>query len=114
VILFPGGVFSLFGVLGFNKRFQVREVDLPEVAVLIEPGIDGSKRFGVELIDAMAAFAMLLHQMRAPKQTQVFGNGRTRDWKRSGNFSRRLAASPEQIQDSSTGRIGQRLKSGLR
>ena len=56
---------GFFGVLGFDKCFQIAQVYFPESAVLIEPGVYGAQRLGIKLIDAVAAFAMLPHQVGA-------------------------------------------------
>jgi hypothetical protein len=43
---FAGGL-CLPGVLGFDEGFQVVETGGPEGAVLLDPGVDGAKRFGI-------------------------------------------------------------------
>jgi hypothetical protein len=104
-------LFGFFDVLGFHKCLQASQVHLPEGAVLIEPGGDGAERSGIELIDAMAAFAVLAHKVRAPQQAQVLGDGRTRDRESSSDFSGRLAAAAQQIEHGAAGGIGESLKS---
>ena len=52
-------------VLGFHKCFQVVQACGPEDAVLLDPRVDGAERFGIELVDAVAPFAMLADQMSA-------------------------------------------------
>jgi hypothetical protein len=84
---------GFFGVFGFDEGFQVREVEFPEAAVLVDPGIDGAERLGIKPVDAMAAFAVLAHQVCAAKQPEVLRDCWTRNWEGLGNFSRGLAAS---------------------
>src|SRR6266567_2024725 len=43
-----GGV-RLPGVLFFHKSFQVGQTGAPEAAILLDPGVDGAERFGVQL-----------------------------------------------------------------
>jgi hypothetical protein len=100
-------------VLGFNKSLQIGEAHFPEVPVLIEPGIDGAKRFGIELVNPVAAFAMFTDEMGAAQQAQVLGDGGTGDGKGSGNVSRGLAAAAQQIEHGAAGRVGQSLEGRL-
>ena len=99
------------GALCFDKRLQVRQIHFPEVAVLMEPGIYGAKRPGIELIDAVPAFAVLTNQVSAAKQAQVLRNGGAGDRKCSGYLSCRLAAASQKIKDGAPGGIGEGLKS---
>jgi len=89
---------SLFGflrVFGLDKTFEIGEAHLPEVSILIEPGINGAERFGIEMVDAMPALAVFVNQMSAAQQAQVFGDGRPGNGKGLGNFSGGLAAAPQ-------------------
>ena len=101
------------GVLSFDKCFQICQVHFPEVAILIEPGIDGTKRLGIELIDAVATFAVFANQVGAAKEAKVLGDRRTRDGESPSDFTCRLAAATEQIEDSAAGGVSERLESGL-
>jgi len=101
------------GVLGFDKCFQVGEVHLPEVAVLIEPCVHRPQGFWIEVVNAVAAFAVLPHQVGAAEQAQVLGDGGTRDGKSSGDFSGGLAAAPQEVEDGAAGGVGERLEGGL-
>jgi hypothetical protein len=101
------------GVLGFDKGFQIGEVGLPEVAVLIEPGIDGAKWFGLEVVDPVAAFAMFLHQVGAAQKAQVLGDGGTGDGKGSGDLPGGLAAASQKIKHGAAGGIGEGLEGGF-
>ena len=105
---------DFFGVFSLDKSFQTVEVHLPEVAVLIEPGVYGAQGFGIELIDAVAAFAMLPHQVGTAQEAEVFRNGGARDGESSCDFSGGLAAPPQQIQDGAAGGIGKCLEGGFR
>ncbi|MGA9509950.1 MAG: hypothetical protein WBV55_15140 [Candidatus Sulfotelmatobacter sp.] len=100
------GLTGLPGVFGFYKSLQVGEVHLPEVAVLLDPGIDGTKRFGIQLIDAVTTFAMLAHEVCTAEKAQVFGDGGAGDGEGLGDFSGGLAAAAEQIEDGAAGRVG--------
>jgi hypothetical protein len=62
------------GVLGFDKGLQVGQAGAPEAAVLLNPGVDGAERFGIELINAVAAFAMFADQVSAAQKAQVLGD----------------------------------------
>ena len=63
-------------VLGFNKGFQVIQACGPKHAILLDPGIDRAQRLRIKLIDAVAAFAMLAHQMCPAQQAKMFGDSR--------------------------------------
>ena len=104
----------LFGVFRFDKCLQIGQVHLPEVAIVLEPGIDCTERLGIELVDAVPAFAMLPHQVGPAQQPQVLGDGGARDGKRLRNLSRGLAAATQKIEYGAPRGIGQRLKRGLR
>jgi hypothetical protein len=80
---------------------------------LIEPGIHSTKWLGIELIDAVATFAVFANQVRAAKEAKVLGNRRTRDGESPSDFTRRLAAAAEQIEDSAAGGVGECLESGF-
>jgi hypothetical protein len=56
---------------------------------------------------------MLPHQMSPAQQPQVLGNCGTRNRKRPGDLSGRLAAPAEKIKNRSACGIGQGLKRGL-
>lgn len=58
-------------VFGFDKSFQVGETGGPEAAVLLDPRVDGTQGLGIEVIDAVATFPMLAHQVRTAQQTEV-------------------------------------------
>jgi hypothetical protein len=83
---------GFFGVFGFDKCFEAGEVRAPELAVLVEPGVYGAQRFGIEAVDAVAAFAVFLHQMGAAQEAQVFRDCGTGNGEGSGDFSGGLAA----------------------
>jgi hypothetical protein len=53
-------------ILGFYKSLQVRQACLPQKAILFQPRVDRPQRLGVELVEAMAAFAPFLDEMRPP------------------------------------------------
>ena len=107
-------VTGFFGVFGFYKGFETRQVSAPEAAVVVEPFIYGAERLGIELVDAVAAFAVLVNQVRATKKAQVFGDGGTGDGKGSGDFSGGLAAAAEKVEDGAAGGIGQGLEGRFR
>ena len=100
-------------MLGFDKCFQVVQAGCPEDAVLLDPGVDGAERFGIELVNAVTAFAMLADQMRAAQQAQVLGDGGTGDGEGFGDLSGGLAAAAEEIEDGAAGGIGEGLESGF-
>ena len=87
---------------------------MPELAVLIEPGVDGAQRFGIELVDAMAAFAMFMDQVSAAQEAKMFRDGGAGNREGSGDGSGGLAAAAQQIKDGAAGRVGQRLEGGFR
>src|SRR5208283_4130257 len=100
-------------MLGFDKGFQVVETGAPENAVLLDPRVDGAKRFRVELVYAMAAFAVLTDEVGATQQAQVLRDRGAGHGEGAGDLSGRLAAAAEQVEDGSAGGIGQGLESGL-
>jgi len=101
---------GFFGVLGFDERFEIGEVHLPEAAILLEPGVDGAKRLGIELVDAVTAFAMLAYEVSTAKQAKVLRDGRARDGKNAGDAAGWLATLAEKVEDSSARGIGERLE----
>ncbi|MGA8273747.1 MAG: hypothetical protein WB919_19450 [Candidatus Sulfotelmatobacter sp.] len=111
--VYGGFLIGFLGVFGFDEGLQAIEIQFPEVAVLIEPGVDGAERLGIELVDAVASLAMLTNEMGAAKQAQMLGDGGAGDGKGSGNFSGGLAAPPQEIKDRATSGIGKGLESGF-
>jgi hypothetical protein len=101
---------GFFGKLGFYERLEVCEIETPESAVLIEPGIDGAEGFGIELVDAVTAVALLADQVRATEQAQVLGNGGAGDGKGLGNVSGGLASAAQEVEDGAAGGIGESLE----
>jgi hypothetical protein len=73
---------EFFGVFRFDKRLQVIEAARPEGSVLFQPGINGAKRLGIEIVKTVPSFSMFVYQMRTTKQAQVFRNRGSRDGKR--------------------------------
>jgi hypothetical protein len=104
---------GFFGVFGFDELFQAGQTDAPEAAVLVEPVVYGAERFGIELVDAVAAFAMLVHKVGATQQAKVLGDGGTGNREGSGDFSGGLAAPAQQVEDGAASRIGQGLEGGF-
>lgn len=100
-------------MLGFDERFQAVQALRPKDAVLIDPGVDSTQGFRVELVNAVSTFAMLADKVRSPQQAQVLGNCRTRNRKGIGDLPCRLRAAAEKIEHRPTSRIGESLKSGL-
>src|SRR5271167_2646630 len=64
-------------VLGFDVGFQVVQTRRPEHPVLLDPGVNGAERIGIELVNAVTAFAVLPDQVCAAQEAQVFGDGGT-------------------------------------
>ena len=77
---------------------------------MVEPGIDGAKRFGIELVNAVAAFPVLPHQVGTAQQAQMLGNGGTGNGESLGDFPGRLAAAAQKIENGAAGWIGERLE----
>ena len=100
-------------MLGFHKSFQIGKAGAPEDAVLLDPGIDCAQGIGIELVDAVAAFAVLADQVGAAQETKVLGNGWTGDGKGLRDLSGGLSAAAEKIENGAAGRIGESLKSGF-
>jgi len=69
----PVGIF--FCIFRFYEGFQAGLAALPEDTILFEPRIDYFQRLRVQLVEAMPAFAPLMHEMCPPKQTQMFRDG---------------------------------------
>ena len=107
---FAGGL-RLPGVLGFHEGFQVGQAVHPEGAVLLDPGVDGAERFGIEVIDTVAAFAMFANQVGPAQEAQMLGDGRARDGESVGDLAGRLTAAAEEIEDGAARGIGQGLES---
>ena len=100
-----GGFFT--GVLGFHKGFQVGKIHLPELAVLLKPPIDGSKRLWVEPIEAPPALAAFAHQVGAPQEPQVLRYGRPRNRKGPRDLPGGQAATAQQVENGAAGGVGE-------
>ena len=100
-------------MLGFYKGFEVGQASGPEAAVVFEPAVDGAQRFRIELVNPVASFAMLAHQVRAPQQAQVLGDRGTGYGEGSGNVSGGLAAAAKHVEDGTAGGIGEGLEGGF-
>src|ERR1700682_5126781 len=114
---FPSFVFALlhfFCLFCLHECFQAGQVRAPESTVVLEPGIHSSQWFGIELINAVATFAMFAHQMRPAQQSQVLRDCRTRNWEGSRDVARWLASPPQQIENGATRGIGQSMKRRFR
>jgi hypothetical protein len=109
---FAGSDASLPRVLGFHEGFQMVQALSPKDAVLLDPGINRAQRLGIELVNAVAAFAMLAHQMGAAEKTQMLGNGGARDGEGAGDLSGRLSTSAQEVENRAAGGIGQGLEGG--
>lgn len=112
--MFAGSGSGFPRVFSFDECFQIVETGSPEDAVLLDPGIDGTERFRIELVDTMAAFAMFTHQMCAPQEAEVLRDCGTRDRKGAGNLPGWLAAATEKIKYGAAGGIGQGLEGDFR
>jgi hypothetical protein len=100
-------------VLGFNEKLQVAQTVGPENAVLLDPRVDGAQGFGIQLVDAVAAFAVFANEVGAAQQAEMFRNRWTGDGKSAGDLPRGLAAAAEQIQNGASCRVGESLEGGL-
>jgi hypothetical protein len=85
---------SLPHVFCFDKGFQAGQICAPESAVLVKPRVNRPKRLGIEPIDAVASFTVLVYQVRAAQQAKMLRDRRAGNWECSCNLSRGLAASP--------------------
>jgi hypothetical protein len=63
--------FQFAGVLGLHESFQASQARVPEGAVLVEPVIHGPQRFGIEMVETVAAFPMLIYQVCPAQQPKV-------------------------------------------
>src|SRR5437879_1321244 len=111
--VFAGVSFLLPGVFGFHERFQVVQARGPELTVLLDPGVDCSERFRIELINTMAAFPVLANQVSTAQQTQVLRDSWSGNRESAGDLSSRLRAAAQEIENRATRRIGQSLKGGF-
>ena len=78
---------------------------------MVQPGVDGTERFGIKLVNAVAAFAVFPHQVGAAQQAQVFGDGGAGNREGLGDFSGGLAAAAQEVEDGAAGGIGEGLES---
>jgi len=108
-----GSSVDLARVLGLDECFQIGEVGAPEAAVLFDPVVDGAQRLRVEVVDAVAAFAVLANEVGATEQAQVLRNRGPGDGKGVGDLSRGLAAKAKQVEHGAAGGIGEGLEGGL-
>jgi hypothetical protein len=80
---------------------------------LLDPGVDGAKWLRVELVNAVAAFAVFTYQVGSAKKAKMLRDRRARDREDFGNLSCGLAAAAQQIQDGAARGIGESLEGGL-
>jgi hypothetical protein len=111
--LFVLSALGLAGVLGFHEFLQLIQARCPEDAVLLDPRVDGAERFRVELVNAIASFAMLTDEVSAAQEAEMLGDSRTGYRKGVGDLSGGLTATAEEIENGSPGWIGEGLKGGL-
>lgn len=78
-------------MLCFDKCFQAGQVRTPESAIGFQPSVYCFQWLRIQAINAVSAFATLLHQMRPAQQSQVFGDCRPRDRKSPSDTPSRLA-----------------------
>ncbi len=97
-------------MFGFHEGFQAVQTGGPENSILLNPGVDRAQRLRVELVNAIAPFAMFTNQVSPAKQAQVFGNCGTGDRECIGDLSGGLAAAAEKIENGATRGIGQSLE----
>jgi hypothetical protein len=112
-LVFPCSGRSLFGVFRFDKGFEAGEARLPKCPVLVEPGVDGAKRPGIELVDPVAALAALLDEASSSQQAKMFGNSRTGNREGPSNATSGEAAAAEQIEDGAARGVGEGAEDGL-
>src|SRR5215469_9217237 len=111
--LFVFSSLGLAGMLGFHKFLQLVQARCPENPVLLDPRVDGAEWLRVELVNAIAPFAMLTDEVSAAQETQMLGDGRTRHREGVGDLSGRLTALAEKVENGPPGRIGESLKGGF-
>lgn len=110
---FAGVNFQFPRVLGFHKRFQIVQARRPELAVLLDPRVDGAQRPRIQLIHTMATFPVLANQVSTPQQTQVLRDGRAGNGKCAGDLSSGLRAPAQEIENGAAGGIGEGLECGF-
>jgi hypothetical protein len=98
------------GVLGFHESFQVVQTGSPKTAVLLDPGIDGAQRFGIELVNPVTSLALLADQMGSAQKAQVLGDRGARNRESAGNLAGWLAAAAQKVEDGATSGIGKGLE----
>src|SRR6516225_8502656 len=108
-VFFFSRVRTLFLGLGLHKGLQTGKVALPEIPVLVQPGVDTPQRLGVQPVQPVSPFTALLHQARSPQQ-QVLRNRRTRNRKLPRDLSCGQRSLPQKVQHGAARRIGQRLE----
>jgi hypothetical protein len=104
----------LFGVLGFHEGFERCEIRLPERTVMAQPGVHSFERGGIQLVDAMAAFAVFVDEACAAEEAKVLGDSWAGDREGSGNGSGGKIAAAEKVEDGAASRIGESAESGFR
>lgn len=100
-------------MFGFDEGFERREIGLPEGAVVAQPGVHGFERGWIQLVDAMAAFAVLVDEARAAKKAKMFGDSRARDGEGTGDGSGGKITAAEEIEDSAAGGVGKGAEGGF-
>lgn len=105
--------FGLERVFGLDECLEIVQRTGPEDTILLDPGIDRAQGLGIQLVDPIAAFAMLANQMGPAKEAQVLRDCRPGDGKGAGDLPGGLAAAAEKIENRPAGGIGKGLESDL-
>src|SRR6185369_16467947 len=64
---------------GFHVSLEAEQVQGPKPPVVFQPAIEIAQRFGVQPVDAVAAFTNLGDELGGVQYAKVFGDGGTAD-----------------------------------
>jgi len=102
------------GMLRLNKRFQIRQIVLPEDAIRLQPRIHSLQWPGIQLVDTVATLATLFDQMGAAQEAQMFGYGGAGYRESLRNPTGWLASLPQQVENGPARGIGQGVEGRFR
>ena len=90
--------------------FETEQVQGPKPPVVFQPAIQIAQRFGVQPVDAIAAFTDFGDELRGVQYAKVFGDGGTADVEASGDLVDGLSAVTQAVQNGAARGVGDGVK----
>ena len=89
---------------------ETEQVQGPEPPVVFEPAIQIAQRFGVQPVDAVAAFPNFGDELGGVQHAKVLGDGGTADVEASGDFVDGLSTVTQAVQNGAASGVGDGVK----